>query len=150
MQLMEVYVDGSGNTFNSDGGYSYRIVIGTKVCAEGSGYIGKATNNVAEITAAIHGLDRAARLLEENTELKNSVSRVVLISDSKLVLGYASGTYKCKAAHLFSLYIKLRQLYEKLNCDARWVKGHSGNEHNEACDKLAKTARRLKINHHET
>lgn len=141
MLTMEVYADGSGNTFDSDGGYGYRVVVGEAVYAEGSGYLSKATNNTAEITSAIYGLEKAKLLLENDLELRKSVSRVVLVSDSQLVLGYASGRYRCRAPHLLQLYIRLRKLYESLNCNTRWVKGHSGNVHNEACDKLAKAAR---------
>jgi ribonuclease HI len=141
---IEVWSDGSGNTFESDGGYGFRIVIDGAVYKEGSGYIARATNNVAEITAAISGLEELRNLKQSDPIFSQDDVSVTLVSDSQLVLGYASGRYQCKALHLTQLYIQLRQLYKELNCQVRWVRGHSGQEHNEACDKLAKAARQSK------
>lgn len=138
---VEVYADGSGNTFDSDGGYGWRLVVDGILIAEGNGYLNRATNNVAELTAAIEGLGRAQSYLQQPSIQSQGPFQVVLVSDSQLVLGYASGTYKCKAVHLTPLYISLRKVYQAVGAGTRWVKGHSGDEHNEACDKLAKTAR---------
>lgn len=138
---IEVYSDGSGNTFDSDGGWGFRIVIDGKLHSEGKGYLPKATNNTAEITAAIQGLEAAQTHIITNGIVKADVT---LVSDSQLVLGYANGKYKCKAIHLAQLYIKLKNLYGQLSADVRWVKGHSGDEHNEATDVLAKAGRESK------
>lgn len=138
---VEVYADGSGNTFNSDGGYGWRLVINGVLLSEGNGYLASATNNVAEITAAIKGLEEAAIYINRPEILAQGPFQVVLISDSQLVLGYANGAYKCKALHLAPLYIQLRKVYQTIGANTRWVKGHSGDEHNEGCDKLAKAAR---------
>jgi len=136
--LIEVYSDGSGNTMASDGGYGWRIVVDGLLLEEGSGYIPQATNNIAEVTAAIKGLERASVIILQN---KWNLAKVVLVSDSQLVLGYASGKWRCKAEHLKPLCRDLQQVYNKVDADTRWVKGHNGDEHNEGCDKLAKTAR---------
>lgn len=138
---IEIYSDGSGNTFDSDGGWGFRLIVDGEVKKDGSGYIAKATNNVAELTAAIEGL----KYVDAYMKAQNiSDADVTLVSDSQLVLGYASGLYKCKAIHLAQLNIELKNLYNKLSASTRWVKGHNGDEHNEACDVLAKTARTSK------
>ena len=141
---VEVYADGSGNTFNSDGGYGWRLVVDGTLFSEGSGYLPSATNNVAEITAAIEGLKAAATYLSNNGVQSQGPHQVELVSDSQLVLGYANGAYRCKALHLTQLYIQLRKVYGDVKASTRWVKGHSGDEHNEACDQLAKAARESK------
>lgn len=139
---IEVYADGSGNTMESDGGWGFRIIVDGNHLVDGSGYLAKATNNVAELTAAIEGL-QAAKNYINNMNLESP--EVVLVSDSQLALNYANGSWKCKAIHLGPLRIKLQNLYKELNASVRWVKGHSGDEHNEACDKLAKVARENKV-----
>ena len=141
---VEIYADGSGNTFDSDGGYGWRLVIDGVMFSEGSGYLPSATNNVAEITAAIRGLEAAAAYINSSPLLAQSPKQVVLVCDSQLVLGYANGAYKCKALHLSGLYIQLRKVYQALGASTRWVRGHSGDEHNEAVDKLAREARKSK------
>lgn len=138
---IDVYSDGSGNTMESDGGWGFRLVVEDKVVQDGSGYLSKATNNVAELTAAIQGLDAAKTYIDTNGI---EDPKVTLISDSQLVLNYAMGTWKCKAIHLGPLRIQLQNLYKSLDASTKWVKGHNGDEHNEITDKLAKEARESK------
>lgn len=138
---IEVYSDGSGNTFDSDGGYGWRLVVDGTMLAEGNGYLAKATNNVAEITAAIEGLKYARSYLQQHSVQQAGPHSVVLVADSQLVLGYATGAYKCKALHLAPLYIELKKAFQAVGATTRWVRGHSGDEHNEAVDKLAKAVR---------
>ena len=141
INLLEVFCDGSGNTLSSDGGYGWRIVADGSVVEDGSGYLPHATNNVAELTAAIEGLKRAEALIILNGW---QLAKVVLVSDSQLCLGYASDKWRCKAEHLRPLKTELTQIYNRIDADTRWVKGHSGQEHNEAVDKLAGEARKGK------
>jgi ribonuclease HI len=137
-----VYSDGSGNTFDSDGGYGYRILVGGIHWIDGSGYLKKATNNVAELQAAISGLQRVKEYIASyRTIFPDITFNVTLISDSQLVLGYASGKYMCKAIHLTQYYIKVRALYNELNVVPKWERGHQGEPNNEAVDKLAGQAR---------
>lgn len=144
---IQVYCDGSGNTFDTDGGYGYRILIDGLHWVDGSGYAPKATNNTMELTAAIEGLKKAKEYIKSYKEAHEGLNieyNVTLVSDSQLTLGYANGAYQCKAIHLSKFYIELRNLYNELDAKTRWVKGHSGEEHNEAVDKLAKKARESK------
>jgi len=133
---IRVYTDGSGTTKDKPGGYGYVITVDGKFELEDLGYIPKATNNVAELTAAVRGLKKAEPLLTKYPD-----AHITLVSDSKLVLGYASGEYKIKAMHLWPLYIELRQLHDKFKITCEWVKGHSGDVNNERCDVLAKAGR---------
>jgi len=139
--LIEIYSDGSGNTMASDGGYGWRIVVDGVFFEEGSGYLPQATNNVAELRAAIEGLKRTESIILQNGW---QMAKVVLISDSQLVLGYASDKWRCKAEHLRPFKVELTQIYNKLDAETRWVRGHNGDVHNEATDKLAGNARKSK------
>lgn len=139
--LIEIYADGSGNTLDSDGGFGWCIVVDGVLLEDGSGYLPKATNNVAEITAATEGLKRASAIIIQNGW---NLAKVVLVSDSQLALGYASGKWRCKAEHLKPLKVELQKAYNQVDAETRWVRGHSSDTYNELCDKLAGAARKSK------
>jgi ribonuclease HI len=142
--LIEVYSDGSATTKDLPGGWAFVLCINSIKVAEGSGHLPKATNNVAELTAAISGLEYISThdipgLSEVDGGL--TVPTVCLISDSKLVLGFADGSYNCRKPHLLPLMLRLRKVYRALNATNRWERGHQGEPNNERCDELAKAAR---------
>src|SRR5262249_1563948 len=66
-----------------------------EVLAEIARGLGPTTNNVAEYTAVIEGLRRAAELGAEG---------VLLRSDSQLLIKQLTGAYRVKAAHLGPLH----------------------------------------------
>jgi ribonuclease HI len=147
--LFEVYSDGSATTADKPGGYAYVICCDGVKIGEGSGHLQKATNNVAEIQAAISGFEalaiapeyKAANGATGTVNQQVNGIKVVLVSDSQLVLRYANGEYQCRKYHLIPYYIKLKRLYGQLKSETRWVRGHTGDTHNERCDVLAKAAR---------
>lgn len=141
---LAIYTDGSATTADKPGGWAFVAVAEGKELARQSGYIANATNNVAEITAAIRGLDWYVGTLHSSPETFHGITQIELVSDSQLVLKYATGEYRCKAMHLVPLYISLRKLYGEAKATTRWVKGHNGDHFNEICDQLAKTARTAK------
>lgn len=65
------------------------------VLAEIAEGLGETTNNVAEYTAAIEGLKRAAEL---------GATEVLLRSDSQLLINQLTGAYRVKTAHLVPLH----------------------------------------------
>lgn len=143
--LVEIYTDGSATTRENPGGWAYVITVDGEKVHEDSGSMKNATNNMAEITAAIEGMQCVENAIKSGNSIGPAVvspdCEVVLVADSQLVLRYATGEYKCKAWHLMPLYIKLRKHFQNVNATTRWVKGHAGDEHNERCDVLAKAAR---------
>ena len=72
-----------------------------EVLAEIAGGLGETTNNVAEYTAAIEGLKKAREL---------GAARVLLRSDSQLLINQLTGRYRVKSAHLVPLHRELRAL----------------------------------------
>ncbi len=99
----------------------------------------------SEIQAAISGLlavkEYKVECGKDEDKGPSEDDQVILVSDSQLVLRYATGEYRCKAMHLVPFYIQLRKVFKETGATTRWVKGHSGDEFNEICDKLAKSAK---------
>lgn len=133
---VEIYSDGSATTADLPGGWAYVICVDGVKQRENSGSLAKATNNVAELTGAIEGMRDVA-----SDPVLSKATTITLISDSQLVLRYATGEYQCRKYHLVPLYIQLRKYYGQLKATTRWVRGHTGDEQNERCDELAKAAR---------
>lgn len=143
---IEVYSDGSGMSADTDGGYGWVMIIDGVKNSEGSGHLSNATNNDCELEGAIQGLAAALNLvtIPESTEREPAAYNlsVTLVSDSQIVLGWADGTYRFKQESKLHKYWQLQSLVKKLQVKTRWVKGHSNDEHNTRCDKLANIARK--------
>ena len=97
---------------------------GTTVAEIAEG-IGEATNNVAEYTAAIRGLERAREL---------GATEVQLRSDSKLLVEQMAGRWKIKNKNLMRLHREVRALGEGFE---RVTYEHVPRERNVEADRLA-------------
>lgn len=159
---LKVYTDGSATIASKPGGYGFVLVIDNMAVLEGAGHMEQASNNDAEMQAAIEGLKAAHRhmgyLIQEAHDkdmedaktsfmlLSRTVEfNVTLCSDSQLILGWANGTYNFKQKDKIDKYKELRMLMKLTKATTQWVKGHDGNEFNEYCDKLANKARLKKV-----
>ena len=96
-----------------------------EVLAEVAEGLGETTNNVAEYTAALEGLRRAAELGAEEVELR---------SDSRLLVEQLAGRYRVKAAHLKPLHAAVLAEVQRFR-RVRFV--HVPREQNTHADRLA-------------
>lgn len=137
---IEVYSDGSATVATKPGGYGFVIVIDGQKVSEGNGHMELASNNDAELEAAIQGLASVLKMRIEG-KIPIGTHEIYLVSDSQIVLGWVDGTYRFKQASKRQKYDQLMHVCKKLNVKTRWVQGHSGDEHNERCDRLANLGR---------
>ncbi len=93
-------------------------------------YLGKATNQQAEIAAAAIGLEN----LKERCD-------VTLMSDSRYVVETMGGTWKRKTNHEW--WRRLDAAAEKHEIKWLWVKGHDGHIVQEVADTLARQTAEL-------
>jgi ribonuclease HI len=98
---------------------------GGEVVAEIAEGLGETTNNVAEYTAAIRGLERAEEL---------GGTDVLLRSDSQLLINQLTGVYRVKTPHLQPLHRRVRQLAARFD-SIRFE--HVPRERNTEADRLA-------------
>jgi ribonuclease HI len=103
---------------------SVRTDDGEILAEEGRG-IGVATNNVAEYTAAVEGLKLCKRL---------GASRVLLRSDSRLLVEQLSGRFRVKNPTLIRLHQEVRRLASEFD-QVRYQ--HVPREQNKDADRMA-------------
>jgi ribonuclease HI len=143
---IEVFTDGSATTKEKPGGWAWVLIVDGQFDSEGSGSIPNATNNDAELEAAIKGLTAAFVKLHHGHNIipRSEGSYIVtLCSDSEIILKWANGTNRFKQVAKMNQYRILKELMKRMKAHTRWIKGHSGHEWNERCDKLAGAARDL-------
>ena len=124
-----LFTDGGarGNPGPAAYGFVLESEDGTVLAAEGEA-IGTATNNVAEYSGLIAGLEKAIEL---------HVPQVEVVSDSELMVKQMRGEYRVKNEALRELYDEATALARRVgNVEYRHVK----RAHNELADKLVNDA----------
>jgi len=126
-----VHTDGSSRGNPGPAGIGVVVVDpdGT-IVREISRAIGRTTNNVAEYRAAIAGVEAAARL---------GAGRILLRSDSELLVRQVRGEYRVRNAALKPLHARLMRAIEALE---RFECEHVGRKENARADALAAAASR--------
>ena len=117
-------------------GWGFVVLRDGNVLRAGYGGMPSGTNNTAEITGAIRGIEAWAKL---KVDLDGPAEHVTLVSDSQLTLGFATGQYS--PSKNVELAMELNRLYSLYCHTIRWVRGHVGILANERCDRLAKKGR---------
>ncbi len=96
-----INIDGAARGNPGPAAYAYVIVREGQAPVEHADCLGNATNNVAEYTALVKALERAAEL---------GARRVILKSDSELLVKQMNGEYRVKNDQLRILYQQGRLL----------------------------------------
>ncbi len=104
-QNLIIYTDGASRNNPGEAGAGVFIMQDDEPVARIARYLGTATNNVAEYTAAIIGLEHAVKL---------EVSRVKLFADSELLVKQLNGQYRVKNEGLKPLYNRAKELIAKI------------------------------------
>lgn len=142
MSNLVIYTDGGCSGNPGPGGWGTVIIDGSKI-TKLSGGEKQTTNNRMELSAAINALDATVK----NTEWRSR--HVEVYSDSQYVKNgitswiknWKKNGWKTAAKKPVlnqDLWIALDNLYNQLDIEWKWVKGHAGVEYNEICDQLCK------------
>jgi ribonuclease HI len=124
-----LFTDGGarGNPGPAAYGYVIEDADGGTIAAHGEA-IGVATNNVAEYSALVAGLEKAAEL---------GVTELEVVSDSELMIRQMTGQYKVKNEALQELWADARRGARRVGAVTyRSVR----REHNELADRLVNEA----------
>ncbi len=133
-----LHIDGASRGNPGEAGFGVHVTEpdGT-VRAELYGYLGRATNNVAEYQALLHALRYA---------LKIGAPRVRIHSDSELVVRQINGVYRVKHPDMVPLHRDASALLRRFE-KAELV--HVRREQNKDADRLANRALDEKASHLE-
>lgn len=121
--MIEVYTDGAYSSNRNQGGVGIVFIRDNKIIATFSKAYKNTTNNRMELLAVIIALQS----IKSNEE-------VIIYSDSMYVIGSATKGWRRKKN------IDLWEKYDKVitpNVTFKHVKGHSTNEYNNLCDRMA-------------
>jgi ribonuclease HI len=124
-----IHIDGAsrGNPGEAGFGIHVQTLDGSEVAGL-YGYLGRATNNVAEYQALLHALKYA---------LGAGARKVRICSDSELVVKQIAGTYRVKHPDMVPLHREARALLARFE-DAKL--SHVPREENREADRLANEA----------
>lgn len=124
-----VYIDGSCLGNPGPGGWAVIVLDDQGAPAYYSGYNMCTTNNAMELRAAIEALKHVPQ-----------GSQVEIVTDSKLVIGWLSRSWKVNHLHIAQLIAEYFQTMQL--CDVkvafRWTKGHTTDPWNKLADGMAK------------
>jgi ribonuclease HI len=128
-EVLHIHIDGGSRGNPGEAGFGIHVEDGAGgVLAELYGYLGRASNNVAEYQALLHALrwalDRGAR-------------RVQVFSDSELVVRQISGEYRVKHPDMIPLHREATSLLRRFE-EASVL--HVPRERNRQADRLANRA----------
>ena len=128
-QTVHVWTDGACSGNPGPMGIGVVVTVGDRRKEHGE-YLGRGTNNIAELTAIRRGLEIAAELMPGQD------FAVRVYTDSSYSIGLLSQGWKAKANQ--ALVAELREFLRGFpNLRMIKVKGHAGVPENERCDVLA-------------
>lgn len=127
----EIYCDGASEGNPGDSGIG--VVM---ICHKGKGvevykiseYIGVATNNIAEYSALIRGLEEAELL---------GFRKIKVFLDSELLVKQIEGIYRVKSHHLKRLWIQAQNILRRFQ---GYTITHVQRDLNKEADSLAREA----------
>ncbi len=125
---LTIYTDGASRNNPGEAGAGVFIMRDGKPFEKIARYLGTTTNNIAEYSAAIIGLEHAVKL---------GASRVRLIADSELLVKQLNGLYKVKNEGLKPLHRKAKELIARIgSVEVQYTP----RENNKEADALANKA----------
>lgn len=134
--VLELYCDGSGaERMNRPGAWAWAAVSGETLRAERVGFVDSTTCLLMELEAARDAL------VEVVAQGLHEVHQVVLVSDCRIALEVAAGTFTPKPPRYASLVAALRAAALEARASTRWIRAHAGHRWNEHVDALARAAR---------
>lgn len=123
-----IHTDGGSRGNPGPAAYAYTIECPGQPALEDKGYLGETTNNIAEYTGLIKAMEHAKKL---------GARRLLIHSDSELIIKQMNGAYQVKHPGLLPLYEEadaLRRTFDHVTLR------HVRREQNKRADRLCNQA----------
>jgi ribonuclease HI len=130
LPLLTIHTDGASRGNPGAAAFAYVIEQDGQPPLEEAGCLGQMTNNQAEYTALVRALERALQL--------GAGHRVLLHSDSELMVKQMAGEYRVKNGELRDLYQQAQELRRQMKGGV--ILRHVRREHNSRADALCNAA----------
>jgi ribonuclease HI len=124
--LLTIHTDGASRGNPGEAAFAYTISRDGEPVIEEAGLLGTMTNNQAEYSALVHALEHALELGTEN--------RLLIHSDSELMVKQMRGEYRVKNPDLLDLYEKARGVARRFAGAVTFR--HVRRDHNSRADAL--------------
>lgn len=134
MKRINIYTDGGARGNPGSAAIGVFIEGDGKVLARIGKKIGETTNNFAEYTAVLQGLD----FISENKKLLEKDSKINFFMDSQLAYSQIVGSYKIKSMALRGLLFKIREKEAQIKAPVFY--NFVRREENKEADKLVNLA----------
>lgn len=129
---LKIYIDGASQGNPGPAGIGVIVIQDGRVIKNLSVYLGTKTNNAAEYTSLIFGLQEALTLQAKAVEI---------YTDSQLLCRQVNNEYKIKSPNLIGLYSQVQHLLSAFDCaEVKYIP----REENRGADKLAKKAAKVR------
>jgi ribonuclease HI len=125
---LTIHIDGAARGNPGPAAYACVFTNDGEVILEEKGHLGTATNNVAEYTALVKALEKAAELRATSVNIR---------SDSELLVKQMNGQYRVKNEQLLPLYQEANRLARQF--DSVQI-AHVFREQNREADRLCNEA----------
>jgi ribonuclease HI len=123
-----IHIDGAARGNPGPAAFAFIIQKEGSPSIEERGVLGVTTNNLAEYSALVRALERAAKL---------GAQRLIIHSDSELLVKQMNGAYRVKNPDLRVLYDRAKELIGQFD---QVVIRHVRREHNSRADELCNEA----------
>jgi ribonuclease HI len=125
---LTIHTDGAARGNPGPAAFAFVIYRDGEVPLEEAGLLGQATNNVAEYQALIRSLERARTM---------GAKRLVIKSDSELLVKQMQGLYRVKNAQLHDLYMEAKDLCRHFDrVDIRHVRREENAQADRLCNEV--------------
>jgi ribonuclease HI len=133
---LQIFCDGACSKNPGPGGWAAVLLRDKIVISSVAGYENHTTNNRMELIGAIEGIAEASKIVSEMTVITDSI--YVKDGITKWIFSWKKSNWKNGTVKNIDLWEKLSSLTIRYKVKWEWVKGHSGDKHNEMVDSLAR------------